>query len=655
MPPSSPTRVRYLVVAVTALMAVLLYLDRFCISFAEVFIKEDLGLTDSQVGWMLSAFFWTYALSQVPSGWLTDRFGPRLMLTSYVLGWSLLTGLTGVAAGFGMLILLRLGFGIAQAGAYPTGASMIGRWMPVSARATASSLVSVGGRVGGWLALFASGPLIVWLTPAATPATLRPQDLLDVPRFCYEISSQSGDAGAAAAVNAKILNALTAGTRSEVLACAAAYRAEQNAEMERRKAPGQGRAGGAGAVRLAVPPGVDVGQLAAELNGILARRGFFSSADAAPLPLEREAKRLLAQRPEDLDERQVQRLNRLILEAAHRDTVRKLYGAGWRPMMFVYGCLGLAVAVLVWWTCRNHPADHPGVNDAEQALIEGRPAVGPGRRTGPEALVPLGSDVQNSILAGSGSSTGQNDGPGKLNSVRLSPDPGQGRGASGAVSALGRLAASLSLWLLSASQLFTNVGWVFIVTWAPRYFQSVHQLPVEERALLVSIPPLVGWFGTVLGGLWTDYLLRTMGLRWSRALPIGLSRLLAVGAYLGFLFEPSPWGAVVLFSLVAFLTDWSQGTVWAFCQDIGGRHTASVLGWTNMWGNFGAAVTPPLLIWIIGPGQNWMAAFLACAAAFLLAGLTGLAINATRPLTAGAGQGGGSRKVGKSKSQRVEE
>jgi nitrate/nitrite transporter NarK len=204
------------------------------------------------------------------------------------------------------------------------------------------------------------------------------------------------------------------------------------------------------------------------------------------------------------------------------------------------------------------------------------------------------------------------------------------------------LAASRSLWLLSASQFFTNVGWVFIMTWAPRYFQSVHQLPVEERALLVSIPPLVGWFGTILGGIWTDYLMRTMGLRWSRALPVGLSRLLAVFAYLAFLFEPSPWVAVVLFSLVAFLTDWSQGTVWAFCQDIGGRYVASVLGWANMWGNFGAAVTPPLLIWIVGPNQNWVAAFLTCAAAFLLAGLTGIAIDATKPVATGEGQGRGS-------------
>ena len=110
----SSTNVRFLVVGTTALMSVLLYLDRFCISFAEVFIKEDLGLTDLQIGFMMSAFFWTYALGQVPMGWLTDRFGSRIMLVTFVLFWSLFTGLTGLAIGFSMLILLRFGFGFSQ-------------------------------------------------------------------------------------------------------------------------------------------------------------------------------------------------------------------------------------------------------------------------------------------------------------------------------------------------------------------------------------------------------------------------------------------------------------------------------------------------------------------------------------------------------------
>src|SRR6478609_6128426 len=69
---SRPTSVRHIVVAVTVLMAVILYLDRFCVSFAERYIKEDLGLSEREMAWFISAFFWAYAMGQVPSGWLGD-------------------------------------------------------------------------------------------------------------------------------------------------------------------------------------------------------------------------------------------------------------------------------------------------------------------------------------------------------------------------------------------------------------------------------------------------------------------------------------------------------------------------------------------------------------------------------------------------------
>ncbi|MGD9855800.1 MAG: MFS transporter, partial [Planctomycetaceae bacterium] len=124
-----PTRMRHVVVASASLMSVLLYLDRFCISFAEIYIQEDLGLTNVEVGWMLSAFFWTYALGQVPAGWLTDRFGSRIMLTAYVLLWSLFTGLTGGVSAFAALLALRFGFGFSQSGAYPTGSSIVSKWV----------------------------------------------------------------------------------------------------------------------------------------------------------------------------------------------------------------------------------------------------------------------------------------------------------------------------------------------------------------------------------------------------------------------------------------------------------------------------------------------------------------------------------------------
>src|SRR5689334_7357629 len=124
--PAAPaTRVRYLVVGLTMLTSALLYLDRYCISIAERLITEDLRLSNDQVAWLLSAFFWTYALAQVPSGFLSDYYGPRRMLTLYVLLWSLFTGLSGLATGFVMLLVFRFGFGLAQAGAYPTSAVLI--------------------------------------------------------------------------------------------------------------------------------------------------------------------------------------------------------------------------------------------------------------------------------------------------------------------------------------------------------------------------------------------------------------------------------------------------------------------------------------------------------------------------------------------------
>jgi ACS family glucarate transporter-like MFS transporter len=172
LPDDRPTKVRYTVVLVTALMAVLLYLDRFCISFAQGFIRDDLGLSNTAVDWILAAFFLSYALMQVPAGWLTDRFGARLMLTLYILLWSLFTGLTGAAYGFAVLFVLRLAFGAAQAGAYPTGAAVVSKWVPLRSRGTASSVIAVGGRIGGWAAFYITGLLIVWLVPVSVSSRL---------------------------------------------------------------------------------------------------------------------------------------------------------------------------------------------------------------------------------------------------------------------------------------------------------------------------------------------------------------------------------------------------------------------------------------------------------------------------------------------------
>ncbi|MEQ8791842.1 MAG: MFS transporter [Pirellulaceae bacterium] len=605
--PTSPappaTKVRYTVVAVTALMAVLLYLDRFCISMVETYIGEDLGLSPQQIGPMLGAFFWTYALLQVPSGWLTDRFGARTMLTLYILGWSLFTGLTGLAFGLTSLLILRLLVGAAQAGAYPSGAAVISKWVPFRSRGAASGIVSVGGRIGGFLAFILTGPLLVLLAPITVSSRLGPGDLLDTPQLAARLvqSSQPPSEEDASKTEPKpkpdvvllprqsavsLLDGFDSPTRSELERLAAKYIAREKG-IEARKKQGD---------KSPQPPPIKAPRelnvaLAETLDARISERDLFPSAaipEKTPLwnALEAEGKKLLARFRGQLNDNEVERLNRLVLEAASPGAFRKVYGGGWRSVMWIYGALGLAVAGLYWYATRAEPEQHPRVNRQEIELIHaGRP-----------------------------------------------PEASKSSGRGGRVP-LVELLSSPSIWLISISQAFTNVGWVFIVTWAPRYFQTVHRVPVETRAVMLAIITAVGWIGMLSGGWLTDALTRRVGLRWGRALPLGLSRFLAAAAYVFCLLNPSPWTAVAALAVVSFGTDLGTAATWAFNQDVGGRNVASVLGWGNMCGNLGAAFLPSLLPFVINmDSPDWNVAFMICGGAFIVSGVCGLGINASKPI-----------------------
>src|SRR3954469_5534401 len=86
-----PTKVRYVVLAWACSLSMLTYIDRVCIKQVGDDIRLDLGLTPQQFAWVFSAFGLSYALCEVPTGWLGDRLGPRKVLTRIVLWWSLFT------------------------------------------------------------------------------------------------------------------------------------------------------------------------------------------------------------------------------------------------------------------------------------------------------------------------------------------------------------------------------------------------------------------------------------------------------------------------------------------------------------------------------------------------------------------------------------
>src|SRR5262250_3790965 len=126
----APTRVRHGVLGFTLVLTAIAYLDRVCISTAAPAIKAELQISDVEMGYVFSAFTLAYALFEVPSGWLADRFGARVTLARIVLWWSAMTAATGAAAGFASLLAVRFLFGVGEAGTFPGMARAYSRWLP---------------------------------------------------------------------------------------------------------------------------------------------------------------------------------------------------------------------------------------------------------------------------------------------------------------------------------------------------------------------------------------------------------------------------------------------------------------------------------------------------------------------------------------------
>jgi MFS transporter, ACS family, glucarate transporter len=571
-------RIRHRVVFLSFLTAVLLYLDRFVLTYTERIIKLDLGLTDRQMDLGLSAFFWSYALAQIPSGLLTDRYGPRRMLTLYVLLWSLGTALMGLMNGFVMLVAVRLAIGLAQAGAYPTCAAIVGRWAPLKERGTASGLVAIGGRIGGGIAPLLTALLVMQFSTKAQ-TRLEPADVL----LPEQVAMQ--------------MRLATAGPPPEEWswerqeACRILQRVAAQASRELRirldrlpasegdrdklfgKAPPKDQPRFSPEERRAWQD-----QLASALNEAISGPFLTDAASVHRLPVEREViVRMGEGGKTPADGAEVSRCNRLLLEGTLPGSLRPLYRRGWRPVMWVYGAAGIVVAALFWLVVRDDPASHPRISTQEiEEIQEGRVA----QRATDRPRLPLGNMLK-----------------------------------------------SRGLWVISGSQFFANIAWTFLVLQLPRYLQEAHQLSFADRSFYASIPLWCGWGGMFLGGPATDYCVRRFGLRLGRVIPLAGSRLLGTVGYLGLLLEPSLPMAMVLLSLVAIAADFASPATWAFNQDIGGRFIGSTLGWGNMWGNIGSALSPLVLSGALDMTKTWTGPFAVCAAGFALGGVCTLLLD----------------------------
>src|SRR5258708_7791475 len=111
------------------------------------------------------------------------------------------------------------------------------------------------------------------------------------------------------------------------------------------------------------------------LNEVIRRADLYERIDPDEFELEREARSMAKTPSSELSQAQIERRNRLLLEAVYPQYIRKLYGLSWRYVMMVYGGVGILVAMAFWLGYRDRPRDHPSCNAAEIGVIEGgRPA-----------------------------------------------------------------------------------------------------------------------------------------------------------------------------------------------------------------------------------------------------------------------------------------
>ena len=142
-------KLRHLVLLVLCLMYFIAYIDRVNIAVAGQTIRRELGLSATELGLVFSAFAYPYAAMQIAGGWLSDRFGPRIVLALLSLIWASATVLTGVSWSVPSLVGFRVLVGLGEGGAFPAATRALTFWMPAAERGFAQGITHSFARLGG--------------------------------------------------------------------------------------------------------------------------------------------------------------------------------------------------------------------------------------------------------------------------------------------------------------------------------------------------------------------------------------------------------------------------------------------------------------------------------------------------------------------------
>ncbi|SAK65865.1 MFS transporter [Caballeronia ptereochthonis] len=155
------TSVRWRIFGVVFLITLINLVDRISLSIAMPTIAKEFALSPAMQGLVLSSFFWSYALLQIPGGSLIDKLGPRKIVTGATILWGLFQTLMGAATGGMSMLFLRVGLGGAEAPLFPAGSKLNALWLSRKERARGAVLMDAGSPLGAAIGGLAISNLIL--------------------------------------------------------------------------------------------------------------------------------------------------------------------------------------------------------------------------------------------------------------------------------------------------------------------------------------------------------------------------------------------------------------------------------------------------------------------------------------------------------------
>jgi MFS family permease len=161
-PESAAAGISVRVVVLLAVAAFINYVDRGNLATAGPLIRDELALSNAQLGILLSGFFWSYAPAQLLVGWLAERFDARLVLAAGLTVWGGATVLTGISTTFMTILLLRLTLGLGESVMYPASFKLLARDARDEQRGRANGLLAAGQSLGPAVGTLIGGLLMAW-------------------------------------------------------------------------------------------------------------------------------------------------------------------------------------------------------------------------------------------------------------------------------------------------------------------------------------------------------------------------------------------------------------------------------------------------------------------------------------------------------------